>query len=162
MRGGDTTVLPMHRGRVTRQLWRGSAKARRAKDISWSRPPAAAAPKLLISSRSVAPAAGRRPRSPPQAPAGRRSHRDGVEQPTRRDGGVGAHPAQPHCVTGCAVVAQREPPLLAVRAALRMISSAVGSFGHPPLGLRRYGAGLQPRRGAGWLQAAILLIFASL
>jgi len=43
-----------------------------------------------------------------------------------------------------------------------MISSAVGSFGHPPLGLRRYGAGLQPLRGAGWPQAAILLIFASL
>ena len=63
---------------------------------------------------------------------------------------------------GCAVVAQREPPLLAVRAALSMIESAVGSFGHPPLGLRRYGAGLQPVRGAGWPQAAILLIFASL
>ena len=81
---------------------------------------------------------------------------------SHREGKSGAHPAQPHCVTGYAVVAQREPPLLAVRAALSMISSALGSFGHPPLGLRRYGAGLQPRRGAGWLQAAILLIFASL
>ena len=58
------------------------------------------------------------------------------------------------------MVAQREPPLLAVRAALSMISSAVGSFGHPPLGLRRYGAGLQPRR---WLaQALIYWIFSML
>ena len=30
MRGGDTTVLPMRRGRVTRQVRRASAKARRA------------------------------------------------------------------------------------------------------------------------------------
>jgi len=37
-----------------------------------------------------------------------------------------------------------------------MIESAVGSFGHPPLGLRRYGAGLQPWLGAGWPQAAML------
>ena len=56
-------------------------------------------------------------------------------------------------------LAQREPPLLAVRAALSMISSAVGSFGHPPLGLRRYQAGLQPRRGAGWPHALIYWIF---
>ena len=58
-----------------------------------------------------------------------------------------------------AVVAQREPPLLAIRAALSVISSAVGSFGRPPLGLRRYHAGVQPQRGAGWPHAAILLIF---
>ena len=32
LRGGHTTVLPMRRGRVTRQLRRASAKARRAKD----------------------------------------------------------------------------------------------------------------------------------
>ena len=60
------------------------------------------------------------------------------------------------------MVAQREPPLLAVRAALSMIESAVGSFGHPPLGLRRYGAGVQPRRGAGWPQALIYWIFSRL
>ena len=40
-----------------------------------------------------------------------------------------------------------------------MIESAVGSFGHPPLGLQRYGAGLQPRRGGGWPQALIYWIF---
>ena len=69
-------------------------KARRAKDIPWSRPPAAAAPKLLVSSRSVAPAAGRRPRSPPPAPVGRRSHRDGAQAPARRDDGAnGGHGA---------------------------------------------------------------------
>ena len=32
LRGGHTTVLPMRRGRVSRQVWRGSAKVRRAKD----------------------------------------------------------------------------------------------------------------------------------
>ena len=82
---------------------------------------------------------------------------------SHREGKSGAHLAQPHCVTGCAVVAQREPPLLAVRAALSMISSAVGSFGHPPLGLRRYHAGLQLWRGrASWPQALIYWIFSRL
>eukprot|EP01048_Picozoa_sp_COSAG05_P038922 COSAG05_NODE_19026_length_299_cov_0.660000_1_plen_57_part_10 len=45
LRGGDTTVLPTHR--VTRQLWRGSAKARRAKHLPKSRlcPPHSSSPK---------------------------------------------------------------------------------------------------------------------
>ena len=97
--------------------------------------------------------------------AGLQGGNEGEDQPPNGDA-IPAPPADGNTESdpdpGCAVVAQREPPLLAVRAALSMISSAVGSFGHPPLGLRRYGAGLQPVSCAGWPQAAILLIFASL